>query len=177
MQSELQKAIDDLALEYVAEFVPQSQSRNRDEKDPSLNWKVKITRGGQTLETDYTQGVGHLPGYNFGLSKKYDYREHVTQAAEKGVWSASLANQTNGLLWGAKKLAPPPLADVLYSLASDADVLDHPTFESWASDFGYDADSRKAEATYRACLEIALKLRAMIGDAKLADLREAFQDY
>lgn len=71
----------------------------------------------------------------------------------------------------------PDATNVIYSLVIDSSVLDHATFESWASEFGYDPDSRKGESIYRACLEIALKMRAAIGDAGMAALREAFQDY
>lgn len=44
-------------------------------------------------------------------------------------------------------------------------------------ELGYDPDSRKAEAIYKACLEIALKLRNALGEDGLAKLREAAQDY
>jgi hypothetical protein len=80
-------------------------------------------------------------------------------------------------LFSGPALEKPSAADVLYSLALDASVLDSATFEEWASELGYDPDSRSAEKIYRACLEIALKLRAAIGDAGLEQLREAFQDY
>lgn len=73
-------------------------------------------------------------------------------------------------------IMPDPL-DVVYSLTMDSSVLDAGGFEEWAAEFGYDLDSRKAEATYRACLEIALKMRGAIGDSGLALLAEAFQDY
>ena len=42
---------------------------------------------------------------------------------------------------------------------------------------GYDPDSRKAEGIYRACLELALKLRNGLGEKLLAELREAVADY
>jgi hypothetical protein len=71
----------------------------------------------------------------------------------------------------------PNALDVLHSLAMDSDVLDAGGFESWASDLGYDTDSRKAEQTYRACLDLALKLRAALGDSGLSDLRNAFEGY
>jgi hypothetical protein len=44
----------------------------------------------------------------------------------------------------------PRPADVLSSLLLDVTSADQ-SFEDWASDFGYDDDSRKAEATYNAC--------------------------
>ena len=73
-------------------------------------------------------------------------------------------------------IQPDPLS-VVYSLVMDAGVLDHASFESWASDYGYETDSRSAEKTYRACLEIALQLRAAIGEAGIAALQTDFQDY
>lgn len=73
-------------------------------------------------------------------------------------------------------IQPDPL-NVVYSLIMDAGVLDHGGFESWAGDFGYDVDSRSAESTYRACLDIALQLRAAIGEAGIAALQTAFEDY
>lgn len=73
-------------------------------------------------------------------------------------------------------ILPDPV-DVIYSLVMDSSVLDHATFESWAGDFGYDPDSRKGESIYRQCLEIALSLRAAVGDSGLQTLAEAFQDY
>jgi hypothetical protein len=47
----------------------------------------------------------------------------------------------------------------------------------WADTYGYDKDSRSGEKIYRACLEIGLKLRAMIGDQNITKLRDLFQDY
>lgn len=76
----------------------------------------------------------------------------------------------------APAIMPDPV-DILYSLAMDSDVLNYGTFEDWASEFGYDTDSRSAESVYRACLEIALKIRVAIGEDGLERLREAFQDY
>jgi hypothetical protein len=67
---------------------------------------------------------------------------------------------------------PPSLADVLGSLLLDASAIDHPTFESWAGDYGYSEDSRSAEAVYRACLAHALALRSALGDDVLSAMRE-----
>lgn len=73
-------------------------------------------------------------------------------------------------------IQPDPLS-VVYSLVMDSNVLDYGGFEGWAAEYGYDTDSRSAESTYRACLEIALQLRAAIGEAGIAALQTAFQDY
>lgn len=55
------------------------------------------------------------------------------------------------------------LSDVLGSLQCDY-IQDGETFESWAEEFGYDADSRRAEATYKACLQESYSLRNLLGD-------------
>jgi hypothetical protein len=52
--------------------------------------------------------------------------------------------------------------------------LDYACFEDWAQELGYDTDSRNAEAIYRACLDIGLKFRAMVGQSGLDTLQEIF---
>lgn len=61
----------------------------------------------------------------------------------------------------------PTAADVLYSLLSDASGIDNAagSFEDWAGEYGYDTDSRKAEAAYQATLAQTQRLRALLGDA------------
>ena len=52
---------------------------------------------------------------------------------------------------GPAHCGEPTLANVLGALASDAISWENaPSFEEWASEFGYDTDSRKAERTYKA---------------------------
>jgi len=55
----------------------------------------------------------------------------------------------------------------------DASALNHDTFESWASEYGYDTDSRDAERIYKLCLDIGLKLRNRLGDKLLGELTDA----
>lgn len=65
----------------------------------------------------------------------------------------------------------PTLAGVLDCLASDASTLENARdFEDWCSDFGYDTDSRKAEATWRAIMEQSTQLRKLLGYAAYSEL-------
>jgi|SRR5579864_391102 len=57
----------------------------------------------------------------------------------------------------------PTAADVLSCLVSDA-FAGEQSFEEFCSDFGYDVDSRKAEATWRACAKTAPKLRRFLSE-------------
>ena len=60
---------------------------------------------------------------------------------------------------GSGHTAEPTAADVLDCLASDASSVNSARdFEDWASDLGYDVDSRKAHATFEACQKQAEQL-------------------
>jgi hypothetical protein len=169
-------ACDALGLTINAKFVPFSQSRNKHEKRPSLNWLVTLFVDGRPiLETDYGAGCGHCPSYKQGRMT-VDQAQAVKFECERGVpYKVSAAGAYSPV--GSKPILP-DREDVVYSLIMDSSsIFDAGGFESWASGLGYDPDSRKAEAVYRACLEIALKLRSGIGEAGMAKLQEAFQDY
>lgn len=173
-------------LTYSATYVPYSQSRNAG-KWESLNWKVSIEANRQKIETDYAQGIGHLPkdaetlltkiSPDKGIFHRKQALSKMLEAGRSGKFTACYGGATVDVSRGGKAFPAPKLADVLHSLVSDADAIDHATFEDWCDCTGDDPDSRQAEATYRACLEIGLKLRSMLGDEKLSALRELFQDY
>lgn len=176
-------SVTELGIEYSASFVPFSQSRNAKEKKPSINWKVTVKKGNQSLTTDYMQGIGHLPNYSHNFSSIVVYDDAVRKACETGKSviikhkNAYDAAQAGRIAPPAMIIQKPNLIDVLYSLVMDSYVLECGTFEEWASEHGYETDSRKAEKIYHDCLQIALKMRAMLGDAAMANLRVLFQDY
>jgi len=71
---------------------------------------------------------------------------------------------------GSAHTKEPTCEDVLDCLAMDAGSVENSRgFEDWCAELGYDIDSRKAEATYRACYAQGKELEDFIGDA------EAFQ--
>lgn len=64
----------------------------------------------------------------------------------------------------------PRAYDVLASISSDYYCPD--TFEDFCSEFGYDADSRKAEATFKRCRAFAVKLQRFFTGPEAASLSE-----
>lgn len=168
-------------LFITAEFVPFSKSRNAKPNpkilDRSLNWKVTVrhqpNKSGETqyhvLTCDYSAGIAHCPSYQPNARVTLDYAERIAHETETG-------RQYCGQVMVGKPIGPDPV-DVIGSLIMDASAIDHPTFESWASDCGYDTDSRKAEAIYKQCLAHALALRCSLGESNLAKLREAYANY
>jgi len=169
------KALEEMGIEVKAEFVPYSKSRNKGAGQFSLNWLVTIWHNGApVLTTDYMAGMGHCPSYKQNTRATLDYMNRIEHECETGT----TARVYHGMGHIAKgKVIRPNACDVVYSMVMDSSVLDYGSFEDWAGDFGYDTDSREAESIYRACLDIALKMRAGIGDEKMRELQEAFQDY
>lgn len=173
--------VDSLTLEYRAEFVPVQDSRNAGTR--TLNWRVSIGRPNGPaiafLTTDYSQGIGHIPGF---AASKYSAGRRLTLEVDSAVRHAIETGRSRFRADGTvasgytkgRPIPAPELIDVLYCLVSDSDVLNYASFEEWADCVGYDPDSRKAEAVYRECMNNALRLRQIIN---LDEATEAFQDY
>lgn len=184
----LAAAMAALGVTVVATFVPFSVSRNKDEVEKnmdgrpvpgqrrySLNWRVTVKHKGHVLlTTDYSAGIAHCPAYKrpvkeLGHANSVMRHESIARECESGRADRPFGTK------GAPILPDP--VDVIASLLIDASAIDHASFEDWASDLGMDTDSRKAEHSYRVCLEIALKLRAALGDDGLRALRTAAEGY
>ena len=77
---------------------------------------------------------------------------------------------------GLKSPKPPKVADVLYSLLSDASA-EQRNFHEWCSDYGYSTDSISALNTYRACLDTAHALHKCFSPELLAELQDLLAEY
>ncbi len=177
------EAIAALGLTVDAVFVPFSKSRNKDQKHRSLNWRFTIKRNGRDVLTgDYSAGEGHCPSYNVKPPKAWDRPDKMWEPSIVEFETETGFKSRGFTSWGrfsedrAAPILPDPIG-VIWSCLMDGDAIDYPSFESWAADYGYDTDSRTAEATYRTCLDMGLKMRAALGEEGLRQLRDAFQDY
>jgi hypothetical protein len=158
-------------LSIESTFVPWMQSRNRDGKEPTLNWRVTLLyKGRKVIETDYSAGCAHCPSYELRTYDKVDGRAAVIAECMEG-------RSKNPKKAGYNKPILPDAADVIYSLCSDARVIECGGFEPFAAEYGYDVDSRKAEKLYRTCVDIGLKMRAELGQPLLVELQELYADW
>lgn len=162
---------------------------------PFLTWRCALLKGlrrdpvlgvdpakVRVFETEYSAGSGHCPASKLSVKIAGGHNSIMRDGAiqyecEHGRAALPTDNASAALGYtvretkGGKPILPDPV-DVFASLLSDSGAIDSATYEEWASDCGYDADSRKGEAIYRACLGIALKLRASLGDETLSRARE-----
>jgi len=173
---DLQATIDALGLTYLPTFRPTPQAG---EKHPQLNWLITLEKGKQRMSFDYHQGIAHVEGYQHSHKSSWDRRKAEAcyrATCETGKLHKTLAHCADPYET-AKRQPAPKLADVLYCLVSDSDVLNYSSYEEWGPELGYDVDSRKGEETYRLCLKQSLAFRKLIGHAAIEQLKEAFQDY
>lgn len=157
--------LERLGVTMSAKFVPFSRSRNKAEKNLSVNWEITLKRGGrEIITTDYMQGIAHVPEYTdpqYGRPGFMSIARHdaIRKACERG-----------------RRVNPPSISDVFYCLLMDAGAIDYRDFSEWAEEYGYDSDSIKARETYDACIATALAFRSAFGEKLLCELRELFAD-
>ena len=164
---------EELGLTLTAQFVPQSLSRNAQERTPSLNWRATLIRKGRgaRFTTDYMQGAGHIPGWS-SLKGGYAYlNNYAREVAEKGRYSPQGPDSIS-----RRPLPAPSMADVLHCLLLDAEAYGLP-FEEWAGNFSFDTDSRKAERLYHECVATGSALSRLLTPPEMDRLRDLLADY
>lgn len=166
--------IAEAGLTVAAVFVPWSQSRNKGERSPSLNWRVTLQcKGRDVLTCDYSAGSAHCPVNRNASFKRTasprDLAEAVRLECEGGK---AIKRMTT---WGAHTFGDaikPDPRDVIRSLLLDAGTLDAGSFADWCADYGYSADSMSARRTYDECIAHAVAIRGAVGPAMFEALRE-----
>lgn len=134
-------------------------------RELETQWK-RIPEVGRTTPPCIVLGAPEL--------RNLDDWQHIAYSVElragrRGVfrtaYKAGIAHQTI-----------PTAVDIFQALVNDARSVVGETFETWADNMGYDTDSRKAEETFRACLDTRLWLEAYIGLGTMRTIFEADPD-
>lgn len=166
----LQRLVDGLGITAKFSFVPFSRSRSKAGKTPSLNYEVTLSRNGRDfLNFDYTKGCGHCPSAKLTKLTSNMKRQAAELECETGLEAQLRFSRFESIR--GKKIEP-SLVDVVGAVLCDAEALNHSSFEDWASDFGYDTDSRKAEEAYNQCVKTGLALLACVGHVNLTKMQE-----
>lgn len=172
----IEQFMTDNKIEIKQTFIPFSQSRsfkpNAKFNDYNLNWKVTLcVNSKEVMVTDYSAGIGHCKNYKPNARLVTDYVASIKDECEGKTVLASA-----GVYVSSKDKPKCKPLDVLYSLMMDAEAIDY-TFADWCDNLGYDSDSMKAKKIYDECLGNAILIRQSLGDKKISELRELFQDY
>lgn len=158
--------LNTLGITIDATYIPHETPAG---ESPQLRWRVSVRRNGREFHsTEYSAGCAHAPEYKKGGG-------HYG----RGVTAAVVAECETGIIYGdrlGRPVPPPDVADVVHCLLMDASGTDE-TFEEWAGNLGFDPDSRKAEAAFKACRETAAALRRAFDREELESLEAAFANY
>jgi hypothetical protein len=167
------------ALGFTLLLTGGARGEVRDNDWLCIAYSVRLEyKGRSVIETDYCLGVGHVKPKGARFTSwalttdesrllKHWQSNPGAQFSNKQTWADVAAK-----LAKAQKVVP-QLADVMHSLMMDGEAFfDATTFEDWAANLGYDADSRKAETIYKACDDIGRKLARGIPSEVLAQVRE-----
>jgi hypothetical protein len=149
-------------IEYEMYFGPPAPSTENGWPHVRYHVTLKTTRG--TFDTSYGMGTGNFPVFNVSVASRTrltcaEERCHNTLRKNRHavIVDKSLAADYACKCAMQHKIKPEP-REVMYALASDAAGALHGDFETWASEYDYDVDSRKAEKVYNACKETGLAL-------------------
>lgn len=100
----------------------------------------------------------------WGASLDWDKQDEWQQ--NSNGWRCTLKYQGRRYtfdFWQGVAISEDPTAEgCLECLLSDANV--EADFHDFCREFGYDTDSRKAEATFKACLKVGKEMRRLLGD-------------
>lgn len=163
-----------------------SNCTNPGDYKTASDWMITVTGpNGRTFQTKYNMGCAHRvwkkrDGYmplGYGQINKNDY-EHgrIGKPGERIDYNKKKTLFQVALWENYTEPSQPDLVDVIYCLTSDANCVRYgQSFEDFASELGYDEDSRSAERTYNACRDIWSSL-IRIG-VNLDELTDLFQDY
>ncbi len=119
---------------------------------PGDNGHGRPVHAAVSYSTPYSMGVGladwpailkrtHVSSDDYPLIKAMMGQGRLSPAAQIALCSKHLPAFV-------KRVNP---AEVLANCCRDGQDATGQSFESWASEYGYDTDSRKAESVYRAC--------------------------
>lgn len=149
--ADLSTLIDQYDIKILSDYIPMDS-----DEEPRLKWKVGLyVMKDRVLDVEYTAGMAHAPSYPAACA---------VDECRTGVRADSKL---------ARVFIQPDARDVIRSVMLDSSALDYGCFEDWARDYGYDTDSRAAEAIYRLCLQRAVMLRASLGKEKFDALQLA----
>lgn len=139
---------------------------------PMCAWISTFTSARGTTENfDYFTGSGCGPAMpETELRRCFPLVANVPKHNRYNIADKSLLCRIAHQAAFRLKWTPDPI-EILNAICRDGDALES-TFEDWASEFGYDTDSQKAEKTYRACQDNALRLRKLLSADQMKEIAQ-----
>jgi hypothetical protein len=145
-------------MNWLTDTVIATRFKGVNDESNMFDWHVELLLGKKSHHMDIGLGFGHCR----------KAKSHSAGAVKTENKQLARAVSPGGKLVVAdlEKYVvptPPSLTTALQMLQNDARSGEHLLFEDFASEFGYDQDSRAAEKIWRACQEIRGRLQKFFG--------------
>jgi len=179
----LESLLVDRGVKFTATHVGLVENDDLNQKKSWLHdeWRVTIELNGKSYSDKYMTGIGHRK-LAFGV--KNEGRKYYTisgvvafsdkEACEKNLLLVPHIHLNNDGTIRKEDKGYPKAWEVVCAWLGDANC--DMSFESWASEYGYNSDSISYREIYLHCQRIRDGIRRVFGDAMLAELHEAAQD-
>jgi hypothetical protein len=140
-----------------------------DDADKQFKWSVTLKRGNHTMVVPFGCGFAHC--------RRAKRVERNSIAVTREIARALKPYGTLTISDMEERIVPtePTLATVLDCLRSDAQAGEYLIFEDFCSEFGYDADSRKAEKIWRTCQTQRGMLQKLLGQDFAAFMQQEIE--
>lgn len=170
--TEVGAALELIGFAANGTYVPDMSCGEKKVSDMRLRWRMALLFKGRVVrEFDYTQGIGHLAGFDaFRPLLSVDEREALVRSVKGGL------KYRLGHVHSDAKLQPPSLEDTLLSLMLDASGTAGSSFGEWCDEHGLDDDSIKAKRVYDECCAIMHDLVGKVGVSALLEVERLFNE-
>lgn len=166
------------SITWKVEQVPNASGEADEWKRNAAKFRLTLTNGRTSETFDYWLGCGHWKWkseYGMGVPEAARMAHGKIRSPADCLQSKLLCfEDKQSIIRRCKCDAPHPI-DIINCLLMDASAAEQ-TFDEWCSDFGCDPDSRKAEATYRACDENGKRLYRVLGRELCDTIRQRIDE-
>lgn len=138
--------------------------------EPRDIYTVTIKRGNRSYTFNFGNSLNDSGFYytkgkqKISIDRKYLNATNLVAIIKKSDWD--FMNN------GKSDMIHKPVTPTVYSVLACLQKYDVGGFEDFCSEFGYDADSRQAEKTYKAVKEEYTQLCTLFTDSELEELQE-----
>lgn len=175
------------SITWQVKQVPNESTEADDWKRNAARFQLTLTNGRTSEAFDYWLGCGHwkwkktqrfyewsVPGC---IQRFFEQATRPTPAKILSLTFSDSKTADEVRAWVLKNSvcdAPHPI-DIINCLLMDASATEQ-TFDEWCREFDCDPDSRKAEATYRACDENGKRLYRVLGRELCDTIRQRIDE-
>lgn len=169
---------NNISMEIVSAAAKIKRAESKEERDwPHVEFAIEFVNSKTKARQEFTYSYG-LGLIDWKKAAKHPaYRDSEYLVEKMALHSSRLNNETqvkaaNLCLALFRLKAHSDAASIFASICREGEDAANQTFDDWADTYGYDKDSRKAEATYQECQRSYTKVSKLVSRAAIKQFAE-----